>query len=142
MKRFTKFVTFWMIYCVALIFLGLSCTEEQLRWIDKTAGDVNTIAEGTQSGLDSPAGQLIPPDLRLYGALGVIILSGLANGWQDWRNRTMKKTTKAIVKGIEKSDNPDETSIVKKNIADEMTKQGGDKFYKRANKIVDRLKIA
>jgi len=67
----------------------------------------------------------------------------LANGWQAWRNQIMKKTNKAIVKGIENTKNPDKVVIeVKANIADEMMKAGGQKFYDRANKIVDKAKIA
>lgn len=122
-----------------------SCSELDLLRIDEGVQDVNTIAQGTQAVLESPAGLLIPPQLKLYGALGVIILSGLANSWQEWRNRTMKKTTKAIVKGIEAMENHNKnaaTSVVKANIGKTMLEQGGDKFYARANKIVDRLKIS
>jgi len=72
-----------------------------------------------------------------------MLVSGLVLTWQELRNRNMKKTTRAIVKGIENTANPDKaTSEVKANIADEMRKQGGDKFYAKANKIVDRLKIS
>jgi hypothetical protein len=129
---------------VFLIMLFLcSCNEEDLRQVDEFVQDVNKVAQGTQAVLESPAGQLVPIQVKLYGALGLIIANGLIMSWQEWRNRTMKKTTRAIVKGIETSErakNP--SNEVKKSIAQEMIFQGGDKFYQRANKIVDRLKIS
>ena len=86
---------------------------------------------------------MLPPEWKLYGALGVILANGLVIGWEEWRNRIMKKTTRAIVKGIEHTDNPDKaTSEVKSNIAEQMMQEGGQKFYARANKIVDKLKIS
>ena len=101
------------------------------------------MAAGARAILDSPAGQLIPPDLKIYGLLGIALINAGVVGWEEFRNRTMKKTTKAIVKGIENTANPDiATSDVKTNIANEMRRQGGDKFYAKANKIVDKLKIS
>lgn len=123
------------------IFAG--CNEQQLRRGDQIADRVGVGAQGVQAFLDTPAGQLIPPHLRLLAVLGTGLASGLVITWEEWRNRQMKKTAKAIVKGIEISErakNP--APDVKKNIAAEMMNQGGQKFYDRANKIVDRLKIA
>lgn len=129
------------ILIVAILIGG--CTEDQLRKGDKIVGDVNTVAQGAQAALESPAGQMVPPEWKLYGVLGIGLANGLIITWEEWRNRQMKKTTKAIVKGIESADNPDKaTSEVKDNIRHEMLQEGGHKFYKRANKIVDRLKIA
>lgn len=137
-----------MLFLVTLFLC--SCSELDLLRIDEGVQDVNTIAQGTQAVMDSPAGLLIPPTWKLYGALGVIIANGLIIGWQEWRNRTMKKTAKAIVIGIERSnDKTIENSVgantittFKANIAKAMLEQGGEKFYGRANKIVDRLKIS
>lgn len=148
-KKFERGRTFWIIYCVALIFaviqtffLGLSCSEQQLKQADEVARDVNTVAQGTRAVLESPAGLLIPPEWKLYGALGAVLVNGLVIGWEEWRRRTMRKTTKAIVLGIEDTKNPDDITDLKTHIANEMIKQGGEKFYDRANKLVDRLKIA
>ena len=128
------------ILIIAISFVG--CEEELLK-IDRVVSDVNTVAQGTQAVLESPAGLLIPPEWKLYGALGVVLANVLIIGWEEWRNRTMKKTTKAIVIGIEKTTNPDKaTSEVKANIAKAMMDQGGSRFYKKANKIVDTLKIS
>lgn len=139
----------WMIPCLItipitiIIALTVGCSKQQLRWTDEFAQDVDKVASGAQAVLQSPAGQMLPPGWKLYGTLGLLLTNGLIISWQEWRNRTMKKTTKAIVKGIESTSNPDKaTSEVKSNIKDEMIKQGGEKFYARANKIVDRLKIA
>jgi len=135
------------IYIVSLSFLlfvfSAGC-EEMLTSGDALVQDANAVAGGARALLDSPAGQLIPPDLKLYGLLGIGLINGVVIGWEEWRNRTMKKTTKAIVQGVErKSDRPDKIiTEIKADIADEMRKQGGDRFYKRANKIVDRLKIS
>lgn len=121
----------------------LSGCDEFFTKGDTIIQDANAVAGGARAVLDSPASQLIPPDLRLYGLLGIGLINGIVIGWEEWRNRTMKKTTKAIVKGIENTDNPDKaTSEVKSNIAEEMRNQGGDKFYAKANKIVDMLKIS
>ena len=129
---------------LSLILIVLAGCDEFWQKGDVIVQDVNAVAGGAQALLESPAGAMIPPEWKLYGFLGIGLVNGLVISWQEWRNRTMKKTTKAIVKGIEKTGgNPNEENAeVKSNIADEMLKQGGDKFYARANKIVDRLKIA
>lgn len=125
-----------ILVCAAIPIAG--CDEFWQKG-DKIVTDVNNIASGAQAVLDSPAGQMIPPDLKLYGLLGIGLINGIVIGWEEWRNRTMKKITTAIVKGIEDTGKPDD---VTSNIAGEMRRQGGDKFYDRANKIVDRLKIS
>lgn len=138
----------WMIPCmitipICIIILVVGCNEEQLIQANKVIQDANNIASGAQAVLDSPAGQMVPPNLKLYGLLGIGLINAIVIGWEEWRNSMMKKATKAIVKGIEKTGNPkNETSDVKSNIAEEMRNQGGNKFYAKANKIVDRLKIA
>jgi len=126
---------------LSLILIMLPGCDEFYRKGDEIIQDANAIAGGAQAILDSPAGQMIPPPWKLYGLLGIGLANGLVIAWEEFRNRTMKKTTRAIVRGIEQSDNPT-TSEVKSNIADEMMKQGGDKFYARANKIVDIFKIS
>lgn len=126
-----------------LTLVTLSGCEEFLQKGDETIQDANAVAGGARAIIESPAGQLVPPDLKLYGLLGIGLINGVVISWEEWRNRTMKKTTRAIVKGIENTGNPQKaTSEVKTNIAEEMRRQGGDKFYDRANKIVDRLKIS
>lgn len=133
----------WMITIPITIIILIAGCDDFLTTGDEIVRDVNAVAGGARAVLESPAGQLIPPDLKLYGLLGIGLINGIVLGWEEWRNSTMKKTTKAIVKGIEKTGNPDKaTSEVKGNIAEEMRNQGGDRFYARANKIVDRLKIA
>jgi len=128
---------------IFLLFLFSAGCEEWLQQGDKIIQDANSVAAGARAVLDSPAGQLIPPNIKLYGLLGIGLVNAIVIGWQEWRNRTMKKVTKAIVKGIEFSGNPDKaTNDLKSNIADEMMKQGGQRFYDQANKIVDKLKIS
>lgn len=127
---------------ITIIILITGCNEFWQKG-DEIVRDVNDIAGGARALLESPAGRMIPPHWKLYGALGVMLANGLVLTWQEWRNRQMKKTTKAIVQGIERTSNPDKaTSEVKSNIKDAMIEQGGVKFYARANKIVDTLKIA
>jgi len=132
----------WICLIILSTAVLIGC-EDVLTQADKFAQDVNNIATGTKTVLESPVGLMIPPEWKLYGALGVALANGLVITWQEWRNRTMKKTTRAIVRGIEGSGNPDKaTNDLKSNIADEMMRQGGDKFYSKANKIVDKLKIS
>ena len=126
-----------------LLLIVLAGCEKFWQKGDEISQDVDAVAGGAQALLDSPAGAMIPPEWKLYGALGVALANGLVITWQEFRNRTMKKTTRAIVQGIERTDNPQKaTSEVKGNIAEEMRRAGGDKFYARANKIVDKLKIS
>ena len=139
-------IRYWAAVIACLIVglsIGTGC-EDFLTSGDAIIQDANDLAGGARAVLDSPAGQLIPPDLKLYGLLGIGLINAVVIGWEEWRNRTMKKTTRAIVKGIEqKRGNPDKIiTEIKADIAEEMRKQGGDRFYARANKIVDRLKIS
>jgi len=129
---------------VTVMFAVGGCDEEQLGQADKIVTDANDIAAGVQVFLSSPAGAAVPPDWRLYGALGAGVVSIIANGWQQFRNGTMKKTTKAIVKGIEKVERqgnpkPAETAAVKEAIAKEMITAG---IFDRGNTLVDQLKIS
>ncbi len=127
---------------IFILILFAGCDEFWQKG-DEIVTDANAVAGGARAVLESPAGQLIPPNIKLYGFLGIGLINGVVIAWEEWRNRTMKKTTKAIVKGIENTGNPDKvTSEVKSNIAAEMRREGGDRFYARANKIVDRLKIS
>lgn len=139
MKRIKKYMITIPIF-ILILFAG--CDEFWQKG-DEIVTDANAVAGGARAVLESPAGQLIPPNIKLYGFLGIGLINGVVIAWEEWRNRTMKKTTKAIVKGIENTGNPDKvTSEVKSNIAAEMRREGGDRFYARANKIVDRLKIS
>jgi len=133
----------WMFVVILSATMLAGCDEFWQRG-DEIIRDVNDIAGGARAILESPAGLMIPPEWKFYGALGVALINGLVITWEELRNRTMKKTTKAIVKGIERSSNVGNKDIneARENIADEMQKQGGDKFYAKANKIVDRLKIS
>jgi len=135
-------MTKWILFVILSAAVLVGC-DDGFTQADKIVQDVNNIASGARAILESPAGLMIPPEWKLYGALGVSLISGLVITWQEWRNRTMKKTAKAIVKGVEKTSNPEKaTSEVKSNIAEAMIAQGGQKFYDRANKIVDKLKIS
>ena len=135
-------MTKWILCIILTLLINAGCDEFWQKG-DEIIQDVNDVAGGARALLESPAGQMIPPDLKLYGAIGIALANGLVIGWQELRNRTMKKTTKAIVKGIENTANPDKAiSEVKSNIAEEMRREGGDKFYAKANKIVDQLKIS
>ncbi len=127
-----------------LLLIVLAGCDEFWQKGDKIIQDVNAVAGGAETLLDSPAGLMIPPEWKIYGALGVALANGLVITWQELRNRTMKKTTRAIVRGLENPrGNPNKVNAeIKSDIKDEMLKQGGDKFYAKANKIVDQLKIS
>lgn len=141
MKRLLN-VTVLLIILAGCLYFGPAGCDEFWQKGDEIVHDVNTIAQGTQAVLESPAGAMMPPEWKLYGALGVVLANGLVITWQELRNRMLKKTTRAIVKGIEQTDNPEKAvSEVKANIADIMLERG-QKFYDRANKIVDKLKIS
>ncbi len=142
MKRLLN-VTVLLILLAGCLYFGPAGCDKFWQKGDEIVHDVNTIAQGTQAVLESPAGRLIPPGLKVYGLIGIGLINAAVIGWEEIRNRQMKKTTKAIIKGIERTDNPQKaTSEVKANIAEEMRRQGGDKFYAKANKIVDQLKIS
>ena len=126
-----------------IVLAGLAGCDEFWQKGDQIIQDVNAVGGGAKALLESPAGQLIPPDLKVYGLIGIGLINAAVICWEEMRNRTMKKTTKAIVQGIERTGNPDKaTSEVKANIAEAMRAEGGDKFYAKANKIVDQLKIS
>jgi len=131
----------------AALFLT-SCDERSLQKVDRFVRDVNNVAAGAEAVIESPAGHAIPPDYRLIGLLILQLINGGVITWEEWRNNNMKKTTKSIVRGIEKSDtnNPqlsqqDSIANVKDNIRSEMIAQGGHKFFVRADKIIDNLKL-
>ena len=114
--------------------------------LDNAASDANDWAAVGRQVIDSPAGQVLPPDVRLYGSLAVSALMAGTAAYRQWRLGQMNKTTKAIVRGIEAAEQtPDgkpvsnPSSPVKVAIAAEMRKLG---IYDAGNKIVDRIKLS
>jgi len=125
-----------------LALVTFSCDEEQLRQADRIVGDVNQVSTGARAVLESPAGKMVPDQARLLIELALGLVGAGAITYQKWRSGIMAKTTKAIVKGVEKvdragQDNP--VNPIKDSIGYEMRQAG---IYDAGNKIVDRLKIA
>ena len=128
---------------IGLVILILAGCEA----LDRAASDANDVAAVGRQVIDSPAGRLLPPDVRLYGSLAVSVVMAGAAGYKQWRLAQMSKTTKAIVRGIEAAERQpgDEATVgkvvnpVKVAIAAEMRDFG---IYDAGNKIVDRLKIS
>jgi hypothetical protein len=140
--------TFFLIwaFCIGFGVCGLltclpGCEEQQIEDIDRFVKDANEVVSGVGAVLESPAGALLPPNLQLYGAIAVAIASVGVNTWQKIKGNLMKKTTKAIVKGIELADKPktNPMSTVKKTIKAEMELAG---ILDKGNQLVDQLKVA
>lgn len=146
MNVFKKILYGLCLSAILLVCLGSDGCEKEFERIDKTAQATKEITVEGEKFIESPAGEYIPPEIKqAIGVVGALALI-LANGWQAWRNQTMKKTTKAIVKGIEDAENLSNMSgnskspnSVKDCIEAEMK---AAKIFDRGNKIVDKLKIA
>lgn len=132
----------------AILLIGLCGCEELLRRGDKAAEATKDLAGSAEQLLRTPTGQALPGQVKLYAAGGIALASILANGWQEWRNKGMKKTTKAIVLGIESaaeaagpahgaSENP--VTAVKAAIRNQMKIVG---CSDRGRKIVNQLKLS
>ena len=127
---------------VTVMFAVGGCNEEQIEQMDKFVGDANDIVTTGGVMLQSPAGAMLPPDIKLYGSVGLALASIILNSWQGVRSNLMKKTTKAIVKGIEVASNEVKTNPsnpIKDSIKTQMQLAG---VYDRGNLLVDRLKLA
>ena len=138
MKNLSKIVI------IAAILICLpGCNKKQLDRTDRTIADANDVVSGIGALLESPAGGLLPPDLRIYGAAGIAIASIALNSWQKVRSNLMTKTTKAIVKGIEREEKacgkPNPVNPIKESIGQEMIAAG---IFDKGNQIVDQLKIS
>jgi len=145
-KRARTFLSWFGVSMVLALFtltittciLGIAGCEAA----DKPVADINAVASGARELLDSPAGQMLPPDWRLYGGLATTALMAGTAAYKQWRLSQMAKTTKAIVRGVEASDKPDGTGNplpLKAAIGKEMRKLG---IYDAGNKLVDRLKVS
>ena len=118
------------------------CDEEQLGQADKIVTDVNDLKVIVGQLLESPpARAFLPPDIQVYGAAGIALVSIIVNGWQKVRSILMTKTTKAIVRGIEIADKPKSNlmSAVKRSIETQMKLAG---VLDKGDKLVDQLKIS
>ena len=129
-------------FTIILVVFSVSCTEEQRQDIDKAAVKAQQIVEAGKAVLDTPAGQAIPGEIRS----GLVLVGGLAaaaaGAWQTWRKQQVSKTTKAIVKAIEKTEkaqNPTGQSPLKAAIAQEMRSAG---ISDRGDRIVNKLKVS
>lgn len=147
-KRARTFL-FWLFLGMAIA-LGILAVTSQVAGCeaaDKPVADINAVASGAHELLNSPAGQLLPADIRLYSSLAITALMAGTAAYKQWRLTQMGKTTKAIVRGIEATQ-PWQTEAgatvnpagnVKTNIAIEMRKL---KIFDVANDLVDRLKAS
>lgn len=96
----------WLVIAICFIpltALDIGCTEQQREQVDRITADMNQWSETARDVLESPAGQSLPPDIRLYGALAAIIGSTAAGAWQKWRRSQETKVAKSIVQGVENS---------------------------------------
>jgi len=140
--RRLKNATIVLFMGLVTLFAVVGCTEEQIRQVDQTVADANNLVSGGAALLQSPAGAMLPPDLRLYGTVGIAIASIVFNSWQKVRSNLMAKTTKAIIKGVdaaEKVTKTNPTNPIKVAIRQEMIAAG---IYDKGNKLVDQLKVA
>ena len=140
MRRFTFTAIIFSLATLA------GCNEVQLRRADAVVEDVNTVTVGARAVLESPAGAAIPTPAREIAALAVTLASGGVAAWTEWRRRTMAKTTKAIVRGIEQVDrdnraaNPtNPATAIKDRIALNMKALG---VRDAGDRIVNKLKIS
>ena len=128
---------------VTVTFAVGGCDERQLEQIDPIVRDANDIVTAIGELLESPpARAFLPPDMQVYGAVAIALASIAVNGWQQIRGNLMKKTTKAIVKGIEsagKVTKTNPTNPIKESIRTEMILAG---IYDKGNQLVDQLKVA
>lgn len=121
------------------------CTEEQLQQTDQFVADVNNVAVGARAVLESPPGQAIPSPIREIAGLVVGLAGAGVATYETWRKKQMEKTTRAIVRGIEKIDkqhridNPNPAADIKASIGAYMEASG---IKTTGNKIVEKLKIA
>jgi len=142
MRNLGKITIILAIWFAPFLLSITGCEEKQLQPIDKLVTDANNIVTAGGAILQSPAGDLLPPLWQVIGALAIAIGSILVNGWQKVRANLMKKTTKAIVKGIEAAEQvekPNPTNPVKAAIGDQMRAAG---IYDKGNEIVDLLKVS
>ena len=131
-----------ILFTPACLLLTQSCEEQQIERADRIVTDANDVVSGVGAVLQSPAGALLPPDLRLYGTIGVAIASIVVNAWQKIKGNLMAKTTKAIVKGIESVEKQAKTNPanpVKAAIRQQMITAG---IFDKGNQLVDQLKVS
>lgn len=115
--------------------------------LDRIESDIDNTAllrQGAQAAKDvvgviaeSRGGQA-----TTYGAIAAIIASLGYNVYQKYTGGVMKKTTKAIVKGVEAADKQQKSNPanpIKTAIGKEMVAAG---IFDQGNQLVDRLKIA
>lgn len=114
--------------------------------LDKIEGDINNtvlLRQGAQAAKDVV--EIVadgPGTATQYGAIAAIIASLGFNVYQKYTGGIMKKTTKAIVKGVEaaeKQQKSNPANPIKTAIGKEMTAAG---IFDRGNQLVDRLKVA
>lgn len=136
--------TVWPVVLASLLFAGSSCTEDQLKKIDKGLADANTAAQGLAEIPDGPAGALIPPEVRIIMELLGIGLAAAYGIWQKIRasglltkNADLVTTIRAVVDGIDASGS--KADPVKAVIQTTMQKRH---VYDTADAIVDANRSA
>lgn len=127
--------------------LEAGAKTEVLDTIEEDINKTVLIQQGVQAakgiaGAVSDAASGKSGTAEQYGPLAALIASLAVNLFQKIKGDIMKKTTKAIVKGIEAAEkqtisNP--SNPVKEAIAEQMIKAG---IYSQADDLVNQLKVA
>ena len=121
-----------------------SCDEEQLALSlsnpnslpNRTADAARDVAESTEIVIQSPAGQLIPPAAKYAILAATNALAILAAGYETWKEKRLRKTTRSIVQGVEATEKLTQTEV-KKSIERQMKSNG---VYDTGKQIVRGLK--
>lgn len=130
-------ILFVTLLLLTLFFLG--CTPEQRETIDQLAITAEQVTAGGEAVIDSPAGEVIPPDIKFYLSLAGAVIMTAVSAWQKYRKDQLTAATKAIVRGVEQ--HPDKTvkAEIKEEIKETMTNAG---IYLAGNQIVEKLKYS
>lgn len=83
------------------------CSEENLKTADKIVADVNAVAQTLAEVPDSPAGPMIPAQVRAILELIGVVGAGAALGWQKVRGSQILGTLKAVAAGVERVEKAD-----------------------------------
>jgi hypothetical protein len=87
---------------VLLLLLPMpGCNEQQKQQIDKAADVVENVTQGGQAILDSPAGGLVPSEIRLMLEAGGALAMGLVIAWREWRKKQLQTALDQVVTGNE-----------------------------------------
>jgi hypothetical protein len=100
-ESFMRNLLFMIFLTLTLLLAIVGCSEEQRQRVDKLTSAVESVTQSGQAFMESPAGQIVPIEIRSIVEICGAVAMGLVVAWRDYRRKQAQTALEEIVTGVE-----------------------------------------